>query len=65
MAVDLNGSDAHALDQIGGSKRKVGGVYFSFSKTDTDLATGKVLERATITQITMNPDLDAIIFDRL
>jgi len=45
--------------------RKIGGVYFGFSNTDTELATGKILERTTITGITLNPNFDAAIFDRL
>jgi hypothetical protein len=45
--------------------RRVAGVNFGFSRTDTDLATGKVLERTTITGITINPMLDPVIFDKL
>jgi hypothetical protein len=45
--------------------RKIGGVYFGFSNSDTDLGTGKVLERTTITGITLNPDIDGSIFGKL
>ena len=42
--------------------RKVNGVLFAFASTDTDLATGKVLETTTIRSIKVNPQFDATIF---
>jgi hypothetical protein len=45
--------------------RMVSGVSFGFSRTDTDLATGKVLERTSITGIMVNPDVAPVNFDKL
>jgi hypothetical protein len=45
--------------------RKVSGVNFGFASTDTDLETGKVLERTSIREIKVNPEFDQTIFDKL
>jgi len=45
--------------------RKVNGVLFVFASTDTDLATGKVLETTTVRSIKVNPQFDAAIFSTL
>jgi hypothetical protein len=45
--------------------RAVSGVFFGFSGVDTDLNTGKVLERTEIRAIKVNPEIDPSIFDKL
>ena len=45
--------------------RPVGGLLYSFASTDTDLATGKVLERTTVRSITLNPAFDPKAFEKL
>lgn len=45
--------------------RQVAGVWFSFANTETDLATGKLLETATVRAITVNPEIDEKIFRTL
>lgn len=45
--------------------RRVGGVLFAFASTDTDLKTGKVLEKASTRQITLNPPIDLAFFKTL
>jgi hypothetical protein len=45
--------------------RKIGGVVFPFSNTDTDLKTGKILEQTSVREIKLNPDFDQTIFDKL
>ena len=45
--------------------RKVDGVLFAFASTDTDLATGKVLETTSVRSIKVNPQFDSAIFDTL
>jgi hypothetical protein len=45
--------------------RKVSGVVFGFASTDTDLATGKVLERAEVRGIKVNSGFDPAIFNKL
>lgn len=45
--------------------RTVGGLFFAFASTDTDLKTGKVLERATSRNITLNPPVEASLFETL
>ena len=45
--------------------RKIGGVVFPFSSTDTDLKTGKILEQTSVREIKLNPDFDQTIFDKL
>jgi hypothetical protein len=45
--------------------RKVGGVLFAFASTDTDLKTGKVLEKASTRQITLNPPIEPAFFGTL
>jgi len=42
--------------------RKVNGVLFAFASTDTDLATGKVLETTTVRSINVNPQFNPAIF---
>lgn len=45
--------------------RRVGELLFPFKSTDTDLATGKVLETATVRSITLNPALEPGVFEKL
>lgn len=45
--------------------RRVGELLFPFKSTDTDLATGKVLETATVRAITLNPVLEPGVFEKL
>lgn len=45
--------------------RKTDGLMFAFVSTDVDLATGKVLETATVRSIKLNPEFDPTIFDSL
>lgn len=45
--------------------RKVSGIFFGFANTDTDLATGKVLERIAVCAIKINSDFDPGIFNKL
>ena len=45
--------------------RNVGGVLFAFASTDTDLATGKVLETTRVRSIKVNPQFDPAIFSTL
>jgi hypothetical protein len=43
----------------------VDGVLFAFASTDTDLATGKLLETTSVRSIKVNPQFDPAIFDTL
>jgi hypothetical protein len=43
--------------------RKLGNLVFSFASTDTDLTTGKVLEKVTVREITLNTPVQAAFFD--
>jgi hypothetical protein len=45
--------------------RKVGELLFAFASTDTDLKTGKVLEKATLRSIVLNPTVDPEFFETL
>lgn len=45
--------------------RRVGDLLFPFASTDTDLATGKTLEKTTVRSITLNPALDPRVFETL
>ena len=45
--------------------RRVGDLLFSFASTDTDLATGKILETAAVRSITLNPAVDPKMFETL
>jgi hypothetical protein len=45
--------------------RKVNGVLFAFVGTDTDLATGKVLETTTVRSLKVNPQFAPAIFRAL
>jgi hypothetical protein len=45
--------------------RKVDNLVFSFASTDTDLKTGKVLEKVTVREITLNPPVREGFFDTL
>lgn len=45
--------------------RRVEGVLYPFASTDTDLATGKVLERTTVRSIKLNPEVDPKVFEAL
>ena len=45
--------------------RRVGDLLYSFASTDTDLATGKVLETTSVRSITLNPAIDPSVFEKL
>jgi hypothetical protein len=45
--------------------RRVNGVLFAFASTDTDLATGKVLETTRVRSIKVNPQFNPAIFSTL
>jgi hypothetical protein len=45
--------------------RKVDGLLFAFGSTDTDLRTGKVLEKTTARSILLNPVVEAVFFETL
>jgi hypothetical protein len=45
--------------------RKVDGVLFAFASTDTDLATGKILETTSVRSIKLNPQFNPAIFSTL
>jgi hypothetical protein len=45
--------------------RKVDNLVFSFASTDTDLKTGKVLEKVMVREITLNPPVPEGFFDTL
>jgi hypothetical protein len=45
--------------------RNVDGVLFAFFSTDTDLATGKILETTRVRSIKANPRFDPVIFSAL
>ena len=45
--------------------RKVNNLLFSFASTDTDLNTGKVLEKTTVSDITLNPSVPEGFFDTI
>jgi hypothetical protein len=45
--------------------RRVGDLLYPFASTDSDLATGKVLETTTVRSITLNPSFDPSVFEKL
>ncbi len=45
--------------------QQVDGLLFAFTSTDTDLTTGKTLEKATVRSIVVNPPLDPGVFEKL
>jgi len=45
--------------------REIAGVRFAFASADTDLQTGKVLEKTQVNEVIVNPQIDPAIFDRL
>lgn len=45
--------------------REISSIRFSFANTDTDLHTGKVLEKTQVSEVVVNPQIDPAIFDRL
>jgi hypothetical protein len=45
--------------------RRIAGVMFAFSGTDTDLKTGKVLEQTTIRSVKVNQPIEEGFFDHL
>ena len=44
--------------------RKIDGALFAFVSTDTDLATGKILETTRVRSVKLNPQFDPTIFNR-
>jgi len=55
------GRDVKSEDRIG-DYRSVDGILFPFSHREVDLATGRVLNELTWASITLNRDLDPIVF---
>jgi hypothetical protein len=53
------------IEQHQSDFRQVAGVWFSFANTETDLATGKLLETTTVRAITVNPEMSPEIFREL
>ena len=53
------------IEQKMSDYRKVAGVMFPFANTETDLKTGKILESTTLRSLTVNPSIDARIFEQL
>ena len=53
------------IEQCMSDFRQVAGVWFSFSNTETDLQTGKLLETTTVRAITINPEIGGEIFRKL
>jgi hypothetical protein len=45
--------------------RKIDGILFAFVSTDADVATGKILETASVRSVKLNPQFDASIFTTL
>ena len=45
--------------------RQVGGVWFPFANTETDLKDGKLLETTTVKEIHINPPIQESIFSQL
>src|SRR5215475_11564024 len=45
--------------------RKVDNLVFSFASTDTDLKTGKILEKVMLREITLNPPVPQDFFGAL
>ena len=45
--------------------REVGGVRFPFASTEVDLQTGKILEKVSISRVTVNPNFEKSVFERL
>jgi hypothetical protein len=45
--------------------RRVGDLLYPFLSTDTDLATGKILETTTVRSITLNPAFESSLFEKL
>jgi hypothetical protein len=45
--------------------RQMAGVQFAYRSTDTDLATGKLLQTTTILDIRVNPVVDDHLFEML
>ena len=45
--------------------RRVGDLLYPFASTDTDLATGKIIETTTVRSITLNPAIKPSVFEKL
>jgi hypothetical protein len=52
------------IEQKRSDFRQIGGVRFPFSSVETDLASGKELERSTIKSLKVNPPLDQSMFSK-
>ncbi len=53
------------IEQRSSDFREIAGVRFAFATTETDLQTGKELERTKISSIKVNPPIDESIFKKL
>jgi hypothetical protein len=53
------------IEQVSSDFRNVNGVKFPFATTETDLNTGKLLERTVTKNVKINPTLPPTFFDRL
>ncbi|MEY2577434.1 MAG: hypothetical protein QOI49_258 [Verrucomicrobiota bacterium] len=45
--------------------RQVGGIWFSYANTETDLQTGKLLETTTVRTVSINPKVEEKVFREL
>jgi len=63
LHVDINPAPT-TIEQKRSDFRRVSGVYFPFSSVETDLATGKELERSTIKSLKVNAPVDQSIFNK-
>jgi hypothetical protein len=53
------------IEYVTSDFRKISNVVFAFTGTDTDLSSGKILERTDVRTIKVNPAFDPSIFDKL
>jgi hypothetical protein len=64
LHVDVDPTPA-TIEQVSSDFRDVNGVKFPFATTETDVNTGKVLERTATKSAKTNPTLPAAFFDHL
>jgi hypothetical protein len=64
LHVDVDPTPA-TIEQVSSDFRDVNGVKFPFATTETDVNTGKVLERTATKSAKANPTLPAAFFDHL
>jgi hypothetical protein len=52
------------METVWSDFRQVAGVRLAFQATDTDLATGKLLQTTTLLEVQPNPPVDERLFQR-